>query len=135
MTDQSGDRKGGDELLEKLDQLLSRHRPSADANAVPTLAPPVAAVQDNIPVLTDAVSGPAIASRSADQPMPPETLVENRLCAVIVREVNRLQVEMPQYSRQLAILSTTLAAAVRLLARRHFAADEHPPSEDPEQRS
>ena len=117
MSEQTGDRKGGDELLDKLDQLLNRHRPGESTQPVPTLGVPAAPAPDNIPVLTDAVSGPAL-SRGISEP--PETAVENRLSAAVGREIHRLQTDLPQYSQQLATLSATLSAAIRLLARRYL---------------
>jgi hypothetical protein len=123
------DQKDGDELLEKLNQLLKRHRPGEGR----TLEPP-AADGNQIPVLTDAVSGPAL-SRSKTEPQQPEAVIESRLSAAIGREVNRLQVEMPRYSRQLATLSTALAAAVRLLTGRYLAENQEARSDDPEPRS
>ena len=120
MDEHSGDPKGGDELLDKLDQLLKRHRPGEGAQPVPTLAVPPAPATDNVPVLTDAVSGPALSRAACDPPPPPEAAAESRLNAAIGREINRLQAELPQYSQQLATLSATLSAAVRLLVRRYF---------------
>lgn len=127
MSEQAGDRKGGDELLDKLDQLLKRHRPVEGAQPLPTLADPVAPRADDIPVLTDAVSGPAL-SRPASEPQPPETAIENRISAAVGREIQRLQADFPRYSQQLATLSATLSAAIRLLARRYLG-DQ--PTEDP----
>ena len=127
MGEQSGDPKVGDELLDKLDQLFKRHRPAEGAQAVPTLAVPSAPATDNIPVLTDAVSGPTL-SRVAPEPPQPEAAIENRLAAAIGREINRLQGEMPQHSQQLATLSATLNAAVRLLVRRYLGEE---PKEEP----
>ena len=105
---------GGDDLLEKLDRLLHRHRPVSEP--VPTLqeaAPP----DDNIPVLTDAVSGPTVAVSSAGNPY--ET-VESRLIAAVSREVSRLRGELPDHSDQLRMLGNTLFTAIRMFTRRHL---------------
>ena len=128
MSQQSGDQKNGDELLDKLNQLLKRHRPGESS------APePPSADRNQIPVLTDAVSGPALPRSKSEPPPQPEALVESRLSAAIGREISRLQVEMPRHSRQLATLSATLAAAVRLLTRRYLAEGDDARAEDPEQ--
>ena len=134
MSAQSDDQKGGDELLDKLNQLLNRHRQGDDRRSVHAPEPPAAA-QEQIPVLTDAVSGPALSRNTTAPPQHPEAVIESRLSTAIGREVNRLQVEMPQYSRQLATLSTTLAAAIRLLTKRYLAENEDSRATDPEQPS
>jgi hypothetical protein len=120
------DAKAGDELLDKLDQLLKRHRPVEGGQPVPTLAP--ATATDDIPVLTDAVSGPGLARNASAAPPRTGAPAETRLNAAIGREIGRLQAEMPQYSQQLAMLSATLSAAVRLLVRRHLGEER---AEDP----
>lgn len=128
MGEQPGDPRGGDELLDKLDQLFKRHRPGEGSQPAPTLMAPSAIAADNIPVLTDAVSGPGLARAASDPPPSPEAVAESRLNAAIGREMIRLQAELPQHSQQLATLSATLGAAVRLLVRRYLGEE---PGEDP----
>lgn len=120
MSEQPGNQKDDDELLAKLDNLLKRHRASEDAQSLPTLVAPIAGSRDDIPVLTDAVSGPAVSRVTSEPPPDAEAVIETRLSAAIGREVMRLQAEMPQHARQLAALSITLTAAVKLLIERYF---------------
>lgn len=135
MTDPAGDRNNSDELLDKLDQLLKRHRPDEDKGSIPTLPAPVAAARDDIPVLTDAVSGPALSRPAPESQQQPDAAIENRLSAAISAEVKRLQMEMPQHARLLAALSATLSAAIRVLVQRQLArqpsADSSPGDREP----
>lgn len=105
-----------DDLLEKLDRLLHKHRPAAEP--IPTLEP--APRDDNIPVLTDAVAAPRA---SVDPASDPYETVESRLIATVSREVSRLQGELPEQAEKLRVLGNTLVAAIRLLARRHLSAE------------
>jgi hypothetical protein len=103
----------GDELLEKLDQLFKRHRSVGEASA--NSAPAASALpQDDVPVLTDAVSGPATRANSPGPNL--SEFIAGRLAAALSREVGRLQTDL---SLDLAPLHAMLASAVRLLVRRH----------------
>jgi hypothetical protein len=106
-----------DELLEKLDRLLHRHRLADEP--VPTL--PTSLPDADVPTLTDIVAGP-YAQPDVDKS------AESRLIAAVGREVARLQAEMPQRAAQLAVLGSTLNAAIRLLARRYL--DDHAPDDE-----
>jgi hypothetical protein len=106
-----------DELLEKLDQLFKRHRGAGEASTTEPTPDASASPQDGVPVLTDAVSGPAIQSSSAAPNL--AEFITNRLAAALSREIGRLQSDL---SIDLASLHATLASAVRLLVRRHVGA-------------
>jgi hypothetical protein len=104
-----------DELLEKLDQLISRHRPiDGLAPTSQSAAPP----PDDIPTLTDAVAGPNL-TRS-EPAARPEELVEGRLVSALNREIARLQLELPAHAEPLAALGATLKAAIKWISRRHL---------------
>ncbi len=133
MSEPSGDHKGGDELLDKLDRLLQRHRRYEDKLSIPTL--PATSAADDIPVLTDAVSGPNLSRGAPGPALPAQAAIEARLCSALGREVNRLQAEVPQYSRQLATVSATLSAAIRLLLQRYLGDYADSRGDDPERRA
>ncbi|HWQ37262.1 MAG TPA: hypothetical protein VNM24_01435 [Burkholderiales bacterium] len=104
-----------DELLEKLDQLINRHRQiDGLAPTSQSAAPPV----DDIPTLTDAVAGPNLTRR--EPAARPEELVENRLTGALSREIARLQQELPAHAAQLAALGATMKAAIKWISRRHL---------------
>ena len=112
-----------DELLEKLDQLVNRRRPASDAEqqSVPVLtdALPVTDRED-IPTLTDAVSGPGHARDQALGRPEFELVVAMRLAESLEREIVRLGSEFPAHRAALDELRKAIARSLPELIRRGF---------------
>lgn len=112
-----------DELLEKLDQLLNRRRPSDEAQraAVPVLTNALPEKQrDDIPTLTDAVSGPGH-GRGRDRKLGRDELelvVAMRLAESLEREIARLESEFPAHRATLSELRKAIARSLPELIRR-----------------
>jgi hypothetical protein len=110
MSENSREASAQDELLDKLDRFMQRHRPTDEL--FPTLESATTPA-DDVPTLTDIVALPRETAKS-------DETAENRLINAIGREISRLQAEMPDRTQQLGVLKSTLNAAIRLLARRHL---------------
>lgn len=125
----------GDELLDKLNELLNRHRQDpkrADSTAVPTLTesfaqagadeagpgePETMREGEDVPTLTQAVKGPG---RKRGAPVSGEALdriVTARLCAALEREIARLDTEHPEEHQRLQRVRDTLARVLPDLLR------------------
>lgn len=97
---ESGRSMGQDELLEKLDQLVNRGRPSESAQqqTVPVLTDTLPeTATDEIPTLTDSVSGPGHARSRANDTPDLEPIVATRLSESVDREIVRLASEFPAH--------------------------------------
>lgn len=119
----------GDELLDKLNDLLNRHRQDLqrnDVSRVPTLTAslveaaevPVSVPQEEaVPTLTEAVKGPG---RKRGTPVSGEALdriVAARLCAALEREIARLDTEHPDEQQRLRRVRDALARVLPDLLR------------------
>lgn len=133
MADHPPEREG-DELLSKLDRLMTRHRSiGEEAKEPPMLRSPVpAAATGDIPTLTDAVAGPAVAGRPADSSEALDAELARRLTAAIEREIARLSVERPSEARRLSALQRTLVRLVVEYVRRELGRSDLQGSDRPE---
>jgi hypothetical protein len=120
----------GDELLDKLHELLNRHRQDLqrnDVSRVPTLTeslveaaaeePVPTPEEEAVPTLTEAVKGPG---RKRGTPVSGEALeriVAARLCAALEREIVRLDTEHPEEQQRLRWVRDALARVLPDLLR------------------
>ncbi|MEX0960568.1 MAG: hypothetical protein WDZ63_14905 [Burkholderiales bacterium] len=138
----------GDELLDKLNELLNRHRQDpkrADSTAVPTLTESFAQAgaeeagpgeaepvpdEDDVPTLTEAVKGPGRKRGTPVSGAALDRIVAARLCAALEREIARLDTEHPEEQERLQRVRDTLARVLPDLlrhARRLSERDGAPP--------
>src|SRR5581483_12787 len=119
MADHPQEREG-DELLTKLDRLMTRHRSAGEeAKEPPMLRSPVpAAAAGDIPTLTDAVAGPAVSARAGVSMEALDEQLVRRLTAAIERQIAQLSDERPSEALRLRALRATLIRLVEEFVRR-----------------
>lgn len=104
-----------DDVLDKIDQLLNRHRPKASAaEAIPVLTEMSAQedvpIDDGIPILTDVVTGPG-------RPAPPPTALSRSGTVSSVLILRRMAIALEaEHARLLAQIGGD-AAQARMLDR------------------